>query len=188
LAVVFVAISQTKTRTIQVAYNISGPTAQHATAFNQFLIALSAALCIETTGSRSVLTHHFQRVEIILIVVTGFVSVSVNVCAFDLIGKTSAVTYQVVGHCKTILIFISGLIFFPARQGETRAQFIKKITGLTISMMGMILYTAIQLRAKDAEDKVRPEAELNKLLAQKSAPGDEEEDLPIENHEAEEQP
>jgi solute carrier family 35 protein E3 len=185
LAVVFVAVSQTKTGTIQNAYNITAPSAQHATAFSQFVIALSAALCIETTGSKSILTHHFQMLEVILIIVTGFVSVSVNVCGFGLIGKTSAVTYQVVGHCKTILIFVSGIILFPARQGETRAQFIKKIAGLVISMIGMILYTAIQLRTKAAEAQVR-EAELSKLLVQNDEPSEEEQEMSIEVQEAKE--
>jgi solute carrier family 35 protein E3 len=86
----------------------------------------------------------------VIVILTGFVSVSVNVCAFGLIGKTSAVTYQVVGHCKTILIFVFGLIMFPAKHGETTEQFLKKIAGLMISMSGVIFYTYLELKAKAA--------------------------------------
>ena len=146
--VTFVATSQTKTGTVQKAYNINGPSAQHATAFHQFVIALFSAFLIETHGDNNIFEHEFQPTETIIIFLTGIVSVSVNVCAFGLIGKTSAVTYQVVGHCKTILIFIFGLIMFPPNQYETTAQFAKKIIGLVIAMAGVIYYTYLQLKEK----------------------------------------
>jgi solute carrier family 35 protein E3 len=146
LAVGFVAVSQTKTGTVQKEYAIGGFAAQHATAFYQFVISLQSALLMETNGKGSVLSHAFQKPEIIVIIMTGFVSVSVNVFTFALIGKTSPVTYQVVGHCKTILIFVIGLILFPAHQGETKAQFIKKMIGLVVSMTGMIADTHFKLK------------------------------------------
>lgn len=40
-------------------------------------------------------------------------AVSANVHSFALIGRTSAVTFQVVGHGKTCLILIAGYIMFP---------------------------------------------------------------------------
>jgi solute carrier family 35 protein E3 len=147
-AVVFVAASQTKTGTVQKDYGINGPSAQHATAFLQFLTAFGSAFFVETHGSNNLLAHTFATTEMVVIILTGFVSVSVNVCAFGLIGKTSAVTYQVVGHCKTILIFVFGLIIFPAKEGETTEQFLKKIAGLVISMSGVIFYTYLELKAK----------------------------------------
>jgi solute carrier family 35 protein E3 len=168
LAVIFVAVSQSKTGTVQKAYGINGPSAQHATAFYQFLLVLATGLFIETHGSGSIFHHSFMKPEIVIIVMTGFVSVSVNVCAFGLIGKTSAVTYQVVGHCKTILIFIFGLIMFPPKQNETRAQFWKKVSGLVISMTGMILYSYLKIRGDEANaGKVKDDAQ--SLLRQKEA-------------------
>jgi solute carrier family 35 protein E3 len=109
---------------------------------------LLSALLLETHGPNSVFEHDFEKAEFVIVLLTGLVSVSVNVCAFGLIGKTSAVTYQVVGHCKTILIFVFGLLMFPAREGETAAQFWKKIIGLIISMSGMVLYTYFERKEK----------------------------------------
>jgi solute carrier family 35 protein E3 len=152
---------------VQKAYGINGPSAQHATAFHQFLMALAAALAVETHGSGNIFAHEFAKTEIVVIVLTGFVSVSVNVCAFGLIGRTSAVTYQVAGHCKTILIFIFGLIMFPPKQDETPAQFMKKIAGLVVSMSGMILYTYFELKAKS--EKAKDE---QRLLPQARAPAE----------------
>jgi solute carrier family 35 protein E3 len=147
-AVGFVTVSQVKTGTVQKEFGINGPAAQHSSAFHQFVMALIAAVFTETHGPNSVLDHEFQRPEVIIIILTGFVSVSVNVCAFGLIGKTSAVTYQVVGHCKTILIFVFGLMLFPANESETRSQFIKKIIGLVIAMSGVIYYTFLELEER----------------------------------------
>jgi len=41
-----------------------------------------------------------------------FVAVGVNVFACFLLGKTSAVAFQVVGHLKTIIILSGGYLFF----------------------------------------------------------------------------
>jgi solute carrier family 35 protein E3 len=174
-AVVFVASSQTKTGTVQRAFGINGPSAQHATAFLQFLTALVSAFFVETHGSNNLFTHTFETPELIVVILTGFVSVSVNVCAFGLIGKTSAVTYQVVGHCKTILIFVFGLIIFPAKEGETPEQFLKKIAGLVISMSGVIFYTYLELKAKGIPVKTKQKDDAQKLLQVTALQQDEQE-------------
>jgi solute carrier family 35 protein E3 len=155
-AVICSAFSQTKTGSVQKQYGIGGPSAQHATALNQFCVGILSALAIETWGPNSILTHSFEKIETVVILLTGLVSISTNVCTFGLIGKTSAVTYQVVGHCKTILIFVFGLIMFPARQSETTAQFVKKIAGLVISMTGVAYYTYLELKAKAAAGAIQP--------------------------------
>ena len=113
IGVCCVAVFQTKTGSKQKEFKVNGPALQHATSLPQFIIALFAACCLETHGINSIFDHHFQKLELFLIIISGFIAVSVNVCSFGLIGRTSAVTYQVVGHVKTILIFIFGLIMFP---------------------------------------------------------------------------
>jgi solute carrier family 35 protein E3 len=143
VAVGCAAVSQTKTGSVQKEFGLNGPNAQHATALYQFVMTLLAALVVETRG---LFAHSFATVEVVIVVLTGFVSLFVNVCAFGLIGKTSAITYQVVGHCKTILIFTFGLIMFPARHEETAAQFARKIAGLVVSMTGMIYYSYLSIK------------------------------------------
>jgi solute carrier family 35 protein E3 len=175
LAVIFVAVSQSKTGTVQKTYGINGPSAQHGTAFHQFVLALVSAFIVETHGPGNVFAHNFVKNETIIIILTGFVSVSVNVCAFGLIGKTSAVTYQVVGHCKTILIFIFGLLMFPPKQNETVGQFRKKIAGLVVSMSGMIFYTYLELKAKE-KATVKAQGEVQPLLTEMKAEEEEEDE------------
>jgi solute carrier family 35 protein E3 len=166
IAVIFVAIAQTKMGSVQKSFAISGPTAQHASALIQFVITVVSACLLETHGPNSLIAHSFARIELVVVILSGFVSVSVNVCGFGLIGKTSPVTYQVVGHCKTILIFVFGLILFPADEGETRGQFVRKIIGLVISMAGVIAYTVLEMRAKRELVPEEQEADRDQLLVE----------------------
>ena len=149
IGVTCVGVFQTKTGSKQTQYSISGPALQHATAVPQFVIALICAICFETSGPISIFNHRFNLGEIIMLTITGFFAASVNICSFGLIGRTSAITYQVVGHVKTILIFIFGLIMFPV-SSETNEQFFKKILGLIISMAGMIYYSILGLQKQNA--------------------------------------
>jgi solute carrier family 35 protein E3 len=149
-----VSVFQTKTGSKQKQFSVNGPALQHATALPQFLLAGMCALAIETHGEISILGHAFSGVEVVLIIITGFIAVSVNVCSFGLIGKTSAIAYQVVGHMKSILIFVFGLIMFPPNETETRAQFVKKIAGLVIAMVGVIWYTSLEVKQKEGKPPV----------------------------------
>lgn len=160
-AVVFVAMSQILTGKYQREYSVNGPALQLATAFQQFVIAIFSSFFIEFYGETSILRHDFQAFEVFLIFLTGLIAVGANACAFGLIGKTSPVTYQVVGHCKTILIFSFGLILFPPTQEETLSQKTKKIIGLVIAMSGVILYTYFQLTSKEPDHFAKKNKSIN---------------------------
>jgi drug/metabolite transporter (DMT)-like permease len=69
------------------------------------------------------------------IVLSCLISVSVNFSTFLVIGKTSAVTYQVLGHLKTCLVLAFGyfLLHDPFRW--------RNILGISIAVVGMGLYS-----------------------------------------------
>jgi solute carrier family 35 protein E3 len=154
IGVTCVASFQTKTGSKQKQFSVTPLALQHATAVPQFIIALLAALVLETSGRISIWNESFDGLELLLIMLTGLIAVSVNVCSFGLIGKTSAITYQVVGHVKSILIFVFGLIMFPPKVGETRDQFIKKIVGLIIAMVGVITYSWLEMKSKEVQSRL----------------------------------
>lgn len=85
-----------------------------------------------------------------LIVLSCLLAVSVNVHSFSMIGKTSAVTWQVVGHGKTCLILISGYIMTPITDYDL---FLKNIFGVLIAMIGVILYSNLKLAEGKAGEK-----------------------------------
>ncbi|THG20054.1 hypothetical protein TEA_025483 [Camellia sinensis var. sinensis] len=73
--------------------------------------------------------------QIAVIVLSCLISVSVNFSTFLVIGKTSPVTYQVLGHLKTCLVLAFGycLLHDPFSW--------RNILGILIAIVGMVLYS-----------------------------------------------
>lgn len=69
------------------------------------------------------------------IILSCIISVSVNFSTFMVIGKTSPVTYQVLGHLKTCLVLAFGytLLHDPFT--------IRNIIGILVAIIGMGLYS-----------------------------------------------
>ena len=147
VAVLTTTIYQTQTNVLQKIYNCTGVQLNHAVSFYRFIVAFVAALFIEISGEKNILNHKFQSVEVGLILFTGCLAVMGNSVGFSLIGRAGPVTFQVVGHVKTMSIFIFGLMLFPPVY-EPRDKKIKKIVGLIISMSGVILYTVFEILNK----------------------------------------
>ena len=71
----------------------------------------------------------------IFIIMSCLISVSVNFSTFLVIGKTSPVTYQVLGHLKTCLVLAFGYILLHDPFNW------RNILGILIALAGMILYS-----------------------------------------------
>ncbi|RHN69825.1 putative sugar phosphate transporter domain-containing protein [Medicago truncatula] len=69
------------------------------------------------------------------IVLSCLISISVNFSTFLVIGKTSPVTYQVLGHLKTCLVLAFGYVI-------VRDPFSwRNILGILVAMVGMLMYS-----------------------------------------------
>ena len=159
IAVCFTIASQTNTNIASNQYKCFGASFQHATALQMTILGLIASLALETFGNHSILSHTFHGMELILILMTGGFALLANVSAFALIGKQSAITFQVVGHAKTIIIFVFGLIF-DSSPTETSDQLLKKIFGLVIAMAGTIGYTFFEMIDKQKAKQLQDESTL----------------------------
>ncbi len=73
---------------------------------------------------------------------TCCLALMVNLCSFGLIGRTSPITFQVVGHAKTCLVLTGGYLFFSSRQVDQ--QLYNNIAGVVVAMFGVILYGHIK--------------------------------------------
>jgi solute carrier family 35 protein E3 len=154
VAVVTTATYQTLTQTSQKAFGVTGTQLSHRVGFPQFVICFASGLVIETHGAGNILAQDYPLIMVVLALSTGLFAVMGNVIGFSLIGRAGPVTFQVVGHVKTMLIFILGLLLFPEKE-ESHSQFVKKIAGLVVSMVGVVLYTVFEIRAKEREKKVQ---------------------------------
>jgi solute carrier family 35 protein E3 len=150
IAVITTAHYQLMANLFQKKFAVNGTQLSHRVGLPQFVICFGAGLVIETHGSLSIFAQDFTLTQMVLIVISGLCAVVGNVIGFSLIGRAGPVTFQVVGHVKTMLIFIFGLLMFPS-EGETRAQLMKKVLGLGVSMCGVVLYTIFEMQEKVRE-------------------------------------
>jgi solute carrier family 35, member E3 len=65
-------------------------------------------------------------------------ALGVNISNYLVLGKTSPLTYQVLGHLKTIFILILGFVLFQ------KVVDYRNIIGIVIAMVGVIAYTEIK--------------------------------------------
>lgn len=172
IGVITTTIYQTQTNVLQKTFSCNGIQLNHAVSMARFIIALVASICTETHGENSILSHDFQAIEVGMILFTGCLAVMGNTVGFSLIGKAGPVTFQVVGHVKTLTIFIFGLLMFPPTQ-EPRHKKIKKIAGLVVSMCGVILYTVFEMKRPKEEPKREEEEDIIEV----ELPEEEEDDV-----------
>lgn len=85
------------------------------------------------------------------ILLTGVLALCVNVSIFLVIGKTSAVTYNVVGNGKTAFLFVIDFLVFG------RPFQIGNVFGMVLTLTGVIWYTQLKLKARaDIEKADKP--------------------------------
>jgi len=83
--------------------------------------------------------HGLTLYELILVILSGIFSVIVNFTVLTIIGDTSPVTYQVLGHLKSVSLLVAGTALFHAP--ITPLQF----TGIVIALVGTARYGQLKL-------------------------------------------
>lgn len=120
-------------------YRVTPLQITHSVSFPLAVLAIFAAFCFETNEKNSVLLHEFSGfTEVFLILLSCALAISVNMCSFTLIAISSSVTYQVIGHFKTALVLLGGLVLFRF-EGSTE-RMLNNLSGVVIAMAGVILY------------------------------------------------
>lgn len=94
---------------------------------------------------------HFipTRSSVAAILFTGVLALCVNVSIFLIIGKTSAVTYNVVGNAKTAFLFMIDFMVFGRPFVPTN------VLGMTVTLAGVVWYTQLKLKARADEEKAK---------------------------------
>lgn len=91
------------------------------------------------------------------IILSCLISVSVNFSTFLVIGKTSPVTYQVLGHLKTCLVLAFGYILL-------RDPFSwRNILGILVAVVGMVLYSYYCTRESQLQKASEASAQLSQV-------------------------
>ncbi|CAI0401789.1 unnamed protein product, partial [Linum tenue] len=85
--------------------------------------------------NQNVFAFKYTPQVLFFIVLSCLISVSVNFSTFLVIGKTSPVTYQVLGHLKTCLVLAFGYVLLKDPFSW------RNILGILIAVVGMVLYS-----------------------------------------------
>ncbi|EFC45261.1 predicted protein, partial [Naegleria gruberi] len=73
----------------------------------------------------------------ISVIISCFAAFVVNIAGYLVIGKLSPLTFQVLGHAKTISILIGGYLFF----GNDKPMNVNHIVGIAVAVLGTIAYS-----------------------------------------------
>ncbi|KAH7520747.1 UDP-rhamnose/UDP-galactose transporter 4 [Ziziphus jujuba] len=85
--------------------------------------------------SKRVDTFNYTFISLVFIILSCTIAVGTNLSQFICIGRFTAVSFQVLGHMKTILVLILGFIFF-GKEGLN----IQVVVGMIVAIVGMIWY------------------------------------------------
>ena len=139
LGIVSTAYSQISIQDFEKQYSLSGSELQLVIAPYQFVIALIAATIFNTVGEGNFMTYEFSLLDIVILLGTCFFAVFSNISCFSVIANSSAVTFQVLGHVKTILIITASAFLFPMNI-DTIFQKILAVIGAICALIGALLY------------------------------------------------
>ena len=95
----------------------------------------------ELVTGKWVFDYEWSSLSLTFLAVSCFFAVLVNVSSFLCIGRFSAVSFQVIGHVKTCLVFFFGWVIFAAPITA------RNVMGCSLAVVGMIYYS----HAKTAE-------------------------------------
>ncbi|KAL9662100.1 hypothetical protein QQ045_026928 [Rhodiola kirilowii] len=79
--------------------------------------------------------YPYSTISVAFIVLSCTIAIGTNLSQFICIGRFTAVSFQVLGHMKTILVLILGFIFF-GKEGLN----LHVVIGMIIAVAGMIWY------------------------------------------------
>lgn len=85
-------------------------------------------------------SYEWTASVVYLVLITGALAFLVNVSIFLIIGRTSPVTYNVVGHFKTCCVLVLGFLIFSYPLD------VKNISGIIITLAGVFAYTKYKLQ------------------------------------------
>ncbi|KAI8523459.1 hypothetical protein RHMOL_Rhmol13G0075200 [Rhododendron molle] len=170
LAVITTCIAQIMTNTIQKKFKVSSTQLLYQSCpYQAFTLFVTGPFVDGLLTDKNVFSFNYTPIVLGFIVLSCLISVSVNFSTFLVIGKTSPVTYQVLGHLKTCLVLGFGYVLL-------RDPFSwRNILGILIAVVGMVLYSYCcslesQQKASEAAAQLTPakESEFVPLIAEET--------------------
>ncbi|KAM0821715.1 hypothetical protein ACQ4PT_072005 [Festuca glaucescens] len=136
LAIITTCIAQIMTNTIQKKFKVSSTQLLYQSCpYQSLTLFLIGPFLDGFLTNQNVFAFNYTSQVVFFIVLSCLISVSVNFSTFLVIGKTSPVTYQVLGHLKTCLVLTFGYVLLHDPFSW------RNILGILIAVVGMVLYS-----------------------------------------------
>ncbi|KAK1428118.1 hypothetical protein QVD17_16946 [Tagetes erecta] len=162
IAVLATSLQQISIGSLQNKYSISAFELLSKTAPIQALSLLTLGPFIDYFLSGNLVSDYMKTISsgaILFILLSCLLAVFCNISQYLCIGRFSAVSFQVLGHMKTVCVLTLGWLLF-----DSELTF-KNIMGMLVAVGGMVIYSWA-VEAEKAEIKTIPvvtEEELNLL-------------------------
>ncbi|KAL3530972.1 hypothetical protein ACH5RR_010294 [Cinchona calisaya] len=136
LAVVTTCIAQIMTNTIQKKFKVSSTQLLYQSCpYQAITLFVTGPFVDGLLTNLNVFAFKYTPQVLAFIVLSCLISVSVNFSTFLVIGKTSPVTYQVLGHLKTCLVLAFGYVLLHDPFSW------RNILGILVAVVGMVVYS-----------------------------------------------
>ncbi|VFQ76635.1 unnamed protein product [Cuscuta campestris] len=136
LAIITTCIAQIMTNTIQKKFKVSSTQLLYQSCPYQAITLLVTGPFVDgLLTNKNVFAFNYTPKVLAFIVLSCLISVSVNFSTFLVIGKTSPVTYQVLGHLKTCLVLAFGYVLLHDPFSW------RNILGIFVAVVGMVVYS-----------------------------------------------
>ncbi|XP_012257887.2 solute carrier family 35 member E3-like [Athalia rosae] len=89
------------------------------------------------------LNHSWTFTDILLILLSSIIAFFVNLTSYWIIGYTSPLTYNMVGHSKFCLLLLGGSIIFHESLALNQA------IGITLTLIGIVFYARVKMKDSD---------------------------------------
>ena len=89
--------------------------------------------------SHYLIGYKYTVASVIAIATSSLLGLLVSLSTFLVIGATSSLTYNIIGHIKTVVILAGGVLIF----GDSMS--VSKVAGVVIAMLGIAWYSRMQL-------------------------------------------
>ncbi|KAK2078119.1 hypothetical protein QBZ16_003987 [Prototheca wickerhamii] len=113
------------------------------------LVVVLEPVGLMTRAPGTIVGFDYTLPAVLVILLSAALGLLVNLSTFLVIGATSSLTYNVVGHVKTVIILSGGVVFF----GDAMPP--KKMAGIGVAMLGIVWYSHIKLSEARATASAR---------------------------------
>ena len=136
VSAVVTALQQVRTGEIQKRLDVSSSQLllHSSPTMGCFLLVTGPFIDYGVTGT-SLLAFPYTRQVVGCIALSCLIAIGVNMGTFAVIGKLDAVTYQVIGHFKTIIILFFGFYFLGNKSTP------RNVLGIAVAMVGVVGYS-----------------------------------------------